>query len=97
MEIMQIASTTVKVPEEEINKGNVFAIPSTASSQKLVIQSSRNEPSNAAIRAKYRGYWYFITDNDLESRASFNLINAFFAVTAGTVPGATPVLTLPVN
>lgn len=97
MEIMQIASNAVQVPQEEISKGHVFVNPSSAVSERLVIQSSKDEPSNAAIRARYRGYWYFIADNDLTSRASFALINALFAVTAGTVPGASPILTLPVN
>jgi hypothetical protein len=97
MEIMQIASNSVEVPEEEVSKGNVFVVPPDSNSGKLVIQNSKDEPSNAAIRAKYRDHWYFIADNDLQSRASFALINALFAVTAGTVPGANPVLTIPVN
>ena len=97
MEVMQLASSSVQVPQKEISEGNVITNPSAKVSDKLAIQSSKNEPTNAAIRTKYRGYWYFIADNDLESRASFALINAFFAVTAGTVPGANPVLTLPVN
>lgn len=100
MEIMQIASTAVQVPEEEISKGNVFVDPSPSPALEdpsFVIKSSKDEPSNATIRAKYRGYWFYIEDNDLKSREGFALLNSLFAVTAGTVPGANPVLTLPVN
>jgi hypothetical protein len=100
MEIMQIASTNVHVPQEDIDKGNVFVNPSPSPAVKdarFVVKSSKDEPSNATIRARYRGYWFFIEDNDLQSRQNFALLNALFAVTAGTVPGASPVLTIPVN
>ena len=98
MEIMQISSTAVQIPEEEISKGNVFVNPSSVQGDPLfAIKSSTGEPSNATIRTKYRGYWFYIEDNDLKSRAGFSLLTAMFAVTAGTVPGANPILTLPVN
>ena len=98
MEIMQISSTAVQVPEEEISKGNVFVVPSSVQEDpSFVIKSSTGEPSNATIRTKYRGYWFYIEDNDLKSREGFALLTAMFAVTAGTVPGANPILTLPVN
>jgi len=98
MEIMQISSNAVQIPEEEISKGNVFVVPSSDQEDpSLVIKSSTGEPSNATIRTKYRGYWFYIEDNDLKSRTGFALLTAMFAVTAGTVPGANPILTLPVN
>jgi len=65
--------------------------------RQFVIRSSSDEPSDASLRIKYRGYWFYIPDNDLKSRKEFALITALFAVTGGTVPGAHPVLTLPVG
>jgi len=100
MEIMQIASTAVEVPPEDIDQGVVFVDPSPTSDPGeafLVIKSSKAEPSNATLRIKYRGYWFYIEDNDLSSREAFALLNALFAVTGGTVPGANPILTLPVG
>lgn len=100
MEIMQIASTTVQVPQEDIDLGVVFVDPAASSGPErpsLVIKSSEKEPTNASIRIRYRGHWFYIEDNDLASRESFILLNAMFAVTAGTVPGASPILTLPVR
>jgi hypothetical protein len=102
MEIMQIASTNVQVPQEDIDKGNVFVDPSSpspapAEDGMFIVKSSKDEPTNATVRTRYRGHWFYIEDNDLNSRQSFALLNALFAVTAGTVPGANPVLTIPVN
>ncbi|MGF1757561.1 hypothetical protein L4D76_06360 [Photobacterium sagamiensis] len=100
MEIMQIASTGVNIPEEDVSGGIVYSGEKKSPAPgELVfdIKSSNDEPLNAALRVKYRDHWFYIPDNDLESRKSFALLNAFFAVTAGTVPGANPVLTLPVK
>jgi hypothetical protein len=100
MEIMQIASTAVQIPAKDIDAGVVWVDPERVSdpdSFGFVIKSSKDQPSNATLRTKYRDYWFYIEDSDLRSRESFSLLNALFAVTAGTVPGANPVLTLPVR
>ena len=100
MEIMQIASTAVELPTEHIEEGVAFIDPSSRSDSGdvlLAIKSSKDEPSNAILRIKYRDYWFYIEDNDLQSRETFALIHALFAVTGGTVPGANPILTLPVG
>ena len=100
MEIMQIASTTVHVPAKDIDAGIVFVDPTPTHDPDddwLNIKSSKDEPANATLRVRYRDHWFYIEDNDLESREAFTMLNAFFAVTGGTVPGANPILTLPVN
>ena len=100
MEIMQIASTAVQVPTEDTNAGVAFVDPSATSGAAddwLVVRSSKDEPENAKLRIRYRNHWFYVADNDLESREAFVLLNALFAVTGGTVPGANPILTLPVN
>ena len=99
MEIMQLASTTVQVPAEDLEAGIVFPAPPAPRMQVawLDIKSSADEPSNATLRIKFRGNWFYIEDSDLESRETFSMLNAMFAVTGGTVPGANPILTLPVN
>jgi hypothetical protein len=100
MEIMQIASTNVQVPQEDIDNGIVFVNPSSSAPVEdgmFIVKSSKDEPTTATVRTRYRGNWFYIEDNDLQSRQSFALLNAMFAVTAGTVPGANPVLTIPVN
>ena len=100
MEIMQYASTGVEVPAEDVAKGIAFDNPVRASGpgdRQFVISSSEEEPSNATLRIRHHGHWFYIPDNDLKSREEFALITALFAVTGGTVPGAHPVLTLPVG
>ena len=98
MEIMQVASKKVQMPEEEVARGVavVDANQGAARDTGLVIKSSKSEP-DSMLRTNYRGYWFYIDDSDLESRRQFALLNALFAVIGGTVPGANPIMTIPVG
>ena len=89
LEIMQVASKQVQVP-------GMDAGMASGSSDWLVIKSSESEP-DSRLRIKQRGRWFYIDDSDSQSRKSFAMLNALFAVVGGTVPGAAPVMTIPVG
>jgi hypothetical protein len=97
MEVLYFAPTSVEVPASDLANGRVRNIENSVESDWLVIHSSTTEPANAWIRIKFRDTWFYIGDNDLNSRASFALLDAMFASVVGTVPGAKPLLTLPVR
>jgi hypothetical protein len=103
LEIMQVASKEVRVPGRDVDQGIATANPSrdlqssTGASDWFVVKSSDSEPSNSSLHIKYRGNWFYIDDTDLRSRETFAMLTALFAVVGGTVPGAHPVLTLPVG
>jgi hypothetical protein len=102
-EILQVASKEVRVPEEDVARG--VATPNRSRSQPgsagasdwLVVSSSSSRPPNSSLGIEYRGHWFYIDDTDLQSRETFAMLTALFAVVGGTVPGAHPVLTLPVK
>ena len=98
MEIMQVASKKVQIPAEHASRGMAFVDSNqgTERDKGLIIRSSKEEPDHS-LRIRYRDYWFYIEDGDLESREQFALMNALFAVVGGTVPGATPVMTIPVG
>jgi hypothetical protein len=103
LEIMQVASKEVQVPEEDI-KMNVASADqsehlksSTGATDWLNIKTSESAPSNSSLSVQYRGNYFYIDDSDLSSRRTFAMLTALFAVVGGTVPGAHPVLTLPVG
>ena len=52
-------------------------------------------PHDAYIDVKYRGYWFYIADSDLDSKSAFLLLQILGDLQAGTTPSAAPVLTLP--
>ncbi|MEH6593252.1 MAG: hypothetical protein V7746_23485 [Halioglobus sp.] len=98
MEIMQVASKKVQIPADDAARGVAImdANQGSARDSGFVIRSSNDEPDHS-LRIKYRGHWFYIEDADLESKELFALLNALFAVVGGTVPGAAPVMTIPVG
>ena len=96
LEIMQVASKQVQIPGGDISAGTAASSSSSGNSNWLVIKSSDSEP-DSHMRIKHRGHWFYIDESDLQSKRSFAMINALFAVVGGTVPGAAPVMTIPVG
>jgi len=102
-EILQVASKEVQVPARDIELGKSSANQlkdlqsSTGATDWLVIKSSDSKPSDSSLSIQYKGHWFYIDDTDLQSRETFSMLTALFAVVGGTVPGAHPVLTLPVG
>jgi len=99
LEIMQVASKEVMVPEEDIklSAAGTDQKNSTDATDWLVIKTSESAPSNNSLSVQYRGHWFYIDYTDLQSRRAFAMLTALFSVVGGTVPGAHPVLTLPVG
>jgi len=61
------------------------------------ITSSSLPPGNAYVAIRYRGSWFYVDDSDLTSKSTFSLLMQLFALQAGDVKSAGPVLTLPVS
>ena len=61
------------------------------------IASSNLPPGNAYVAIRYRGSWFYVDDSDLASKSTFSLLMQLFALQAGDVNSAGPVLTLPVG
>jgi len=99
LEIMQVAAKEVQVPTEDVERGTASPnrSPDQPGADWLVIKSSNSEPKSSSLRVKIRDHWFYIDDTDLQSRETFAMLTALFAVVGGTVPGAHPVLTLPVG
>jgi hypothetical protein len=96
MEVLLYASKSVQVPVPHLEAG--LAEPTEpALGGLLTIHTSPTPPDDAAIAVEHHGHWFYIAPNDLSSKMTFARLNILFAVTAGTVPGSQPVLTLPVG
>lgn len=63
----------------------------------FAVKSSSSDPGDAYIKVKYRDYWFYITDDDLESKSTFMLLTQLFSLQAGSVQTAGPTLTLPLR
>ncbi|UCD27893.1 MAG: hypothetical protein JSV03_12415 [Planctomycetota bacterium] len=61
------------------------------------IHSQMVPPVNAAVAVRYKEHWFYISESDLESKATFSLLVQLFELQAGKEAGAAPVLTLPIG
>jgi hypothetical protein len=96
IEILQFAAAYIIAPETDIEKGLVRN-RDLGPHDLLTVLSSPTEPGDAWLKVQYRGKWFYVPSTDLNSRSSFALFSALFSSVVGDVPGAEPVLTLPVN
>jgi hypothetical protein len=61
------------------------------------VRSASTRPKNAFTAVKYRGYWYYIDNKDIDTRETLTMISIVFALKAGGNPAVPPLLTLPVD
>lgn len=104
--ILFFLSHNVQVPQAHIDKGLVTITRNTDGSvfdwnevtgDLLQVKSSAVPPADTFVKLRYRGNWFYIEDNDLESKSTFMLLNQLFNLLAGDIKKAAPVLTIPVG
>lgn len=70
---------------------------STVSGSLLKIASSESPPTEAFVRIRYRGHWFYIDDADLNSKATFNLLTYLLSLQSAGSEGIDAMLTVPVG
>lgn len=78
-------------------EGGEFDWADTAAGRLFHIRQSEDKPDNATLVTYYRDHWYYIPDNDLESKTTFLLLTQLFRLQAGAAKGTIPALTIPVR
>ena len=63
----------------------------------LRVRSSPARPRNAFVAVPYRGAWFYLADNDLESKSTFMLLTQLFNLQAGQIKTLVPALTIGVG
>ena len=59
------------------------------------IRAAKLSPRNAAVKAKCRGNWFYIADDDTASKATFYLLTQLYLLQSGGLTTASiPVLTM---
>jgi len=89
--VMNYLSQGVEAPALDIEAGRVTR--TIANSGELFdwqavlgglfrVHSADSAPDNAAVAIQYRGSWFYIRDNDLESKSTFSLLSQLVALQA---------------
>ena len=105
--ILFYLSHTIQIPKEHIEEGlvhitktaegQIFDWSQTPAGKLFKIKSSSSYPDNAFLTIPYKDYWYYIADNDLQSKSTFMLLMQLFDHQSGRSKSTNPVLTIPVR
>jgi hypothetical protein len=77
--------------------GSVFDWSTTAAGSVFHIRQSNEQPEMAFVAIPYRGNWFYLADNDLDSKSTFMLLMQLFRRQAGATKAVGPTLTIPVH
>jgi hypothetical protein len=59
------------------------------------VRWSAEEPASAAVKVQHRGVWFYVADDDLDSKSTFMLLVQLFNMQAGRSALPMPLLTIP--
>jgi hypothetical protein len=100
---MLFLSKGIEIPAEHFKEGLVAPPPVSdgepfdwplVTEGLFHVQVSKHRPKNCFTSVKYRGYWFYIADDDLSSKSTFNLMLEMFNVQVAPGVAASPILTL---
>ncbi|MDR0740738.1 MAG: hypothetical protein LBF34_03450 [Puniceicoccales bacterium] len=106
MEVLSYLSHAVKVPQKDIDaglvsemkdkNGEIFDWTQYLSGEWIAINCSESQecPKNAFVSVFYREKWFFIADNDLNSKSTFMFLNYLFNLQSGNPMAFVPTLTV---
>jgi hypothetical protein len=103
MEMLVELSAGIDVPRQHLVEARARAVPESValaapSEGPLArIHSSSEPPSDAYVAVRYRNYWFWIDDRDLDSKRAFTFLRIFSSIAeTGAVPQV-PIITIPAN
>jgi hypothetical protein len=104
LQIMTFMSKGVCVPEEHIatREAPVTLEPdgrpfdwTRITAGNFFVASQKGRPRDAEVAVHYRGYWFFIPKNDVNSRSALAILEILFSLQDTDETNNSPVLTLP--
>jgi hypothetical protein len=101
LEILIDLSSYIDVPAVHIEEKRVIASFSDENSAGqsvpplIRIHSSASKPDDFLVAVPYRGYWYWIDDRDVASKAMFTFLMYIFTLTETGGKDSTPIITIP--
>ncbi len=106
LQIMTFLSKGVCVPEEHVCSRIVPVTPGPDGSPydwtqvtagQFLVHSQKHRPRGSEVAVQYRGYWFYIAADDVNSRAALAILEIVFALQESDGKSVGPLLTLPVG
>jgi hypothetical protein len=106
LQIMTFLSKGVCVPDDHVIAS---VVPTTIDADgqpfdwtkvtagNFIVHAQKHRPKNAEVAVQYRGYWFFIAADDVQSRAALAILEVLFALQESGDKSVGPLLTLPLG
>ena len=97
--VLYFLSQSVELPPPDVEAGLVTVTEdgrgtafdwSKVTGKVMAIHSQKDRPDNAYVAVPYRGWWFYIADDDQRSKATFSLLNILFSLQSATGKGNRP-------
>jgi hypothetical protein len=104
--VLQFVSKSVQVPQAHVDEGLVRDRGDGANEVfdwsgvlggLIRVKSQKVRPAHAFVATKYRGYWFYIDDDDLTSKSTFALILELYGLELAGGVGPGPIVTVPIG
>jgi hypothetical protein len=100
LQIMQAFASYVEVPEPHLKEhsawsGSGSGVPSDSHQQAVRIKSSKEKPSNTYAAVRYRDYWFWVDNRDLQSKRALTAVMFFFTLSESGGNERLPLITIP--
>jgi hypothetical protein len=106
LQIMTFLSKGVCIPEEHVLMGIAPTTPgpdgrpfdwTKITDGNFSVHAQKHRPRDAEVAVQYRGYWFFIARDDVNSRAILAILEIMFALQDSDGKSVGPLLTLPLG
>jgi len=106
LQIMTFLSKGVFVPEEHERSGIAPVTPgpdgrpfdwTRVTAGNFLVHAQKHRPRAAEVAVQYRGYWFYIAPDDVNSRAALAILEVVFSLQESDGKSVGPLLTLPVG
>jgi len=102
LSLMRTMAAQVEVPDQDLEQHRAFVgfeqdkdVPGII--RLIRIHSGKTVSPDAFVSVKYRDTWFWIDDNDLDSKQVFSLIMMLFTMVDTGPQASQPVLTIPTH
>lgn len=101
--VFYLLSQAVEVPVEHEERGWVTVTRDAAGGRfdwsKVLgtifrVHSGAEPPKEAAVRVRYRDTWFWVADDDLDSKSTLSLVTILFTLKSGSGTGGTPLIAI---
>ena len=100
LQIMQAYASHVEVPAAHLKDHSAWPSPENAPAtelrqQSVVIHSSKGKPDGPFAAVRYRDYWFWVDNGDLQTKRALTVVMFFFTLSESGSTERLPLITIP--